>query len=224
MRHFILVWLVSFTVLASVLACCCCTFFFPITPVRTPEFNVGPLQLKNETVSAGDVTSARVKIMFGAGNLDLAVGDTGDLFQGQFEYNVADWEPEVTFDNDVLTVKQGMIERSLQWGTGSNAVCNDWRLRFSPDVPLEIDLDMGVGTGRFDFTDLQIEALDIDLGAGDFEMRFDALNAVEMADFTLNAGASRINLTGLGNANLERMVVQGGVGDLTLESADIGTE
>jgi predicted membrane protein len=90
-------------------------------------------------------------------------------------------------------------------------------LEFSPQVPLDVNIRAGAGEGELDFTDLMIPELDVDVGAGDFVLRFDASNPVPMDHLTLDAGASKIEIIGAGNASPETMRVQGGVGDISID-------
>jgi hypothetical protein len=115
----------------------------------------------------------------------------------------------------VLTIKQGSLDED--WGVPTGNVRNEWELEFSPEIPLEMQFEMGAGKGKLDFTGLQLTALDMDLGAGDFEVRFDEPNEVRMGKLTLDAGASELDVTEIGNASPEEVKVQGGVGDITLD-------
>jgi hypothetical protein len=80
-----------------------------------------------------------------------------------------------------------------------------------------MDVKAGAGDGRLDFTGLQVSALDVDLGAGKFSLVFGAPNPVPMDHLTLDTGASRIEVLGMGNASPESVQLQGGVGDITLD-------
>jgi hypothetical protein len=173
------------------------------------------MQDERETIPLADAESIAVEILFGAGELEIEVGDSDDLFSGHFRYNVEQLEPEVAYGDEVLSIRQGGIDED--WGIPTGRVRNEWKLEFSPEIPLEMGIEAGAGDGELDFTGLQLTKLDLDLGAGDFEVRFDEPNQAEMSDLTLDAGASKLDVRGIGYASPERVKVQGGVGDITLD-------
>lgn len=200
----------------STLACC-------ITPnipdidvdIDIPTIEVGETETKREEIPLAGAGSAAVNILFGAGDLRVEAGDSETLFAGRFRYNVERWEPLINYDDGVLNVEQGGVKGD--WGVPTGNTHNDWNLKFSPDVLLEIDMELGAGKGDLDFTGLQITQLDIDAGAGDFSMQFDEPARTPMDELTLNTGASKVKISGIGHASPEHVKVQGGVGDITLD-------
>jgi hypothetical protein len=195
---------------------CCCVVPANIQINAGPTVEVGPLQEKEEAIPLDEAGSVAVDILFGAGELDIAAGDPGQLFSGRFLYNVDEWEPEITHSDGRLIVQQGNGEESWGWPDEDTAR-NEWELKFSPEVPLEMDVKAGAGQGELDLSDLQLEKLDIDLGAGDFTINFNEPNKARLSRFTLDAGAAKLEITGVGNASPEKMVVQGGAGEITLD-------
>ncbi len=181
-----------------------------------PTLDIGPLQEKGETIPLDDAESATVEILFGAGELEIAAGNSDQLFSGHFVYNVEEWEPEITYKDGRLTVQQGDSEDVWGWPSG-DAPSNEWDLEFSPEIPLDVNIKAGAGEGELDLTGLQLEQLDMDLGAGDFVMRFDEPSETKMSRLTVDAGAAKLEVTGVGNASPEEVIVQGGVGEVTLD-------
>lgn len=211
----IVIILTALVLMASTLACCC-TFPTTINFNDGPAVEVGELQEDEESIPLGETSSATVDILFGAGELEMRAGDTDDLFRGTFLYNVDEWEPRVSFNDSKLIVQQGYDEESWNW-PGGEGIRNEWDLRFSPEAVLDMDIRAGAGQGELDLTNLQIEKLDIDLGAGDFTVSFYEPNVAKMSRFTLDVGAASLEINGIGNASPEEMVVQGGAGEITLD-------
>ncbi len=193
---------------------CCIMPRLPDININVPTVEVGEMRDEREEIPLGGAESATVEMFFGAGELEIESGATDQLLEGHFRYNIEQWEPKIDFQDGVLTIKQGDNE---DWGISAGNARNAWELKFSPDIPLEMDLKVGAGEGRMDFTDLQLTTLELDLGAGDFSVRFDEPNQARLERFTLDAGASKLDVRGIGNAGPEQVVVQGGVGDITLD-------
>lgn len=202
------------TLLMTALACTI-TPRIPDLGINVPTIEVGDVQQETHTVPLASLESAEVGIMFGAGRLRLGAGPSDQLLSGHFLYNVDQWAPEIALEGDILTVRQG--GDAPKWGIPSGNVRNSWELGFSPQVPLNVNLRAGAGQGDLDFTDLKVAGLDIEIGAGDFNLRFDRPNPVPMDHVTLDTGASRIQVIKIGNASPETMRLRGGVGDLSLD-------
>lgn len=187
----------------------------PRIEVHVPTIEVGELKHKRETIKPDDVDHVTVKIVFGAGELELEAGNPDVLFSGDFSYNVSQWEPKVEYEDGLLTVQQGETGDNLGVPTGNTR--NEWELEFTPQVPLAMEINIGAGRGDLDLTGLQLTELEVKSGAGDFDLRFNEANQAVLETFALETGASRVEVRGIGNASPRRMTVQGGVGDISLD-------
>ena len=190
----------------------------PDLNVGIPTVEVGELRDEERTIPLGGAGEATVEVSFGGGELEIGAGTGGELLSGHFIYNIEEWAPEVAYEGGTLSVKQGRDEED--WGIPTGAVAdirNEWELRFSPEIPLEMDLEIGAGVGTLDFTGLQLSELDVDMGPGDFEVRFDEPNTAGMGRLTLDTGAAKLEATGVGNAGPDHMTVQSGAGQITLD-------
>jgi hypothetical protein len=191
--------LAGFTLLISTLACTISPQI-PDIDIKVPTIEVGEVQEERQTIPLAGAESADVDVIFGAGRLQLEAGVSDRLLSGTFRYNVDRWAPQITQEGDTLTIHQGGDED--KWGIPSGNVRNRWELDFSPQVPLDVNIRAGAGKGELDFTDLMIPELDVDVGAGDFVLRFDASNPVPMDHLTLDAGLRRSRLLALGTPAL----------------------
>ena len=225
MKHITII-LAALLLLGSQIACCGISLpqapdieipeiELPDVEINVPTIEAGEMQDERETVPLSGAESATVEIAFGAGELKIEAGASDPLFSGHFRYNVEHWAPEVTYEADVLTIEQGGAGED--WGIPTGAVHNEWELEFSPEIPLEMDVEIGAGEGELDFTGLRLSELDMDLGAGDFEVRFDEPNEAEMSHLTLDTGASKLEMLGIGHAGPEQVNVKGGVGEIDLD-------
>lgn len=213
MKH-IMIILAILLLMGGSLACCIVPHI-PDIEIHVPTIEVGEMQSTREQVPLSGAASATVEVLFAAGELDLEAGDPDQLFSGRFRYNVEEWEPKVTYEGEMLTIEQGGIEGD--WGIPTGNTHNEWELEFSPEIPLEMNLDIGAGDGELDLTGLQLTELDLEMGAGNFDVRFDEPNEAKMSRFDVDTGAAQLDVTGIGNAGPERVVVNGGVGDITLD-------
>ncbi len=215
MKH-IMVILAILLLAGSSLACCVMPEI-PDIDINVPTIEVGEMQNQREEIPPVDAGAVEVEVVFAAGEMEVDVGDSEQLFSGHFRYNVERWEPTVAYNDGVLTIEQGGLEQEQDWGIPTGNTHNEWELEFSPETPLDMDLKFGAGEGKLNFTGLQLTNLDMDMGAGDFDVRFDEPNEVEMSDFSLDTGATQLNVSGIGHASPGQVSVNGGVGEITLD-------
>ena len=129
-----------------------------------PRLRVGELRTESESVELGSADSVRVEIVMGAGDLQVA-GGAQDLLEADFTYNVAELKPEVEFTNGTLVVQHPDVRgyRTLQ---DIKDFRNEWDLRLSDGVPMDLSVTMGAGTSDLQLAGLALTGLDIEIGAG----------------------------------------------------------
>jgi hypothetical protein len=154
---------------------------------------VGEMQRQAESVDLENAQSVVVHLRMGAGELNLT-GGADALMEADFAYNVADWEPVVSYDvsgeTGELTVEQGSDE-GVRLGADAR---NEWDLRFNDEVPTELSVEMGAGESDLDLDSLTLTGLDLEMGAG----------------------ATTVDLTGDYGQDLDASI-QGGVGEATVQ-------
>jgi hypothetical protein len=215
MKHILLI--VAILALVGSSIACCNIPQIPEIEINVPTIDVGELRNEREEIPLAGAESASVDVLFGAGELEVEAGVSDQLLSAQFRYNVEQWEPQVTYTDGTLTIQQGDMKKD--WGVPTGNTRNEWELEFSPEIPLEMNFDIGAGSGQLDLTGLQITDLDLDLGAGDFEVRFEEPSEIRMNTLRLDTGASKVDVDGIGNVSPQDVTVNGGVGDLTLDFA-----
>lgn len=120
-----------------------------------------------QTVDLQGAKTARAKVEMSAGQLNVRGAATHALdadfnFTGSFDeprvdYHVSDGAGEIN-------ISQG--SHPVHFGNSRN----EWTLRFSKDLPLELRVEMGAGQGNLDFRDIPLTRLDLHLGAGQVDV------------------------------------------------------
>ncbi len=183
-------------------------------PVQT---KTGPTVTDNINVplDAGNTQGYAVTLSFGAGDFSLKPGAQGALVSGTASYNVSDFKPKVTVNQNVVHVEQGNLKLGGIPNFTSN-VRNDWLLELG-DAPMRLSVNAGAYSGKYELGGLSLESLSISDGAADVDLAFSSPNRVSMDTFTYNTGASNVKLTGLANAHFAEMKFRSGAGDYTLD-------
>jgi hypothetical protein len=126
---------------------------------------VGDMQRESLSIQPENAQAVRAHLMIGAGELKVS-GAADALMEGDFSYNVADWEPKVEYDvngdTGELTVEQGSGEGVPLGGDAHN----EWDLRFNDQVPTNLVVDMGAGESDLDLDSLNLTGLTLHMGAG----------------------------------------------------------
>ena len=155
-------------------------------------------------------------LKFGAGTLKLHPG-AGALVSGTATYNVSDFKPVITANGSN--------------GTNVSIVQGNWQLTGIPDItniknewdlalgttPLNLKIDAGAYQAEYELGGLALNNLTISDGAAGVKLNFASPNLGEMALLSYKTGASDVSLTGLGNANFDRLEFDSGAGNYTLD-------
>ena len=176
---------------------------------------VGDLQTKSETVELGSADSANVQIKMGAGELDIS-GGAGELLEATFTYNVDELNPTATFTGGNLVVKEDDIKEGIGTLFDLDDYRNEWDLRFSDGVPMEMNIDLGAGRTALTLGSLALTSLDIDAGAGEVDLDLSGSQSLNQFDFKMGAGDITVDLTGDWQDDLDA-TIQGGLGQMTVK-------
>ena len=129
------------------------------------EPQVGKMQRQSKLVDPKNAQSVRAQLKMGAGELNLT-GGADQLMEGNFSYNVAEWNPEVSYDvsgdEGELVVKQGSDGGSSLSGDARN----EWDISLNDELPTDLVVQMGAGESDLDLDSHTLTGLKLQMGAG----------------------------------------------------------
>jgi len=184
-------------------------------PIRT-AMKTGPTVSDDIriTTPAGE-PPVNVTLTFGAGKL-IILPNPGDHFiAGTATYNVKDFQPKVTTEDNSIFIKQGSLKLNAVPKINQR-IKNEWSLAFS-NTPMDLTIKSGGYTGDFEFGGLAITDLHIADGGSSVNLSFTTPNPAEMHALRYETGASNITMEKLGNANFQTMIFQSGAGNYHLD-------
>ncbi len=164
---------------------------------------------------AADVTQASVTIDFGAPGADLyALNDSSNLIEGEVSYgNELIFETDASGDRATIRLgtqdSGGFFLNPATWFTWGDLT--RWDLGLSPDVEMDLRLDVGSGSVDLDLSELQLTNLEVDGGSGSMTVVMPAGNYDAGYDF----GSGSINLT-LPAAGRHEIDLNSGSGAVTI--------
>jgi len=136
--------------------------------------------------------SAQARLELGAGQLTINGGGQ-NLLDADFTYSNSFDEPRVDYSvsGGIGDLKISQTSHGPNFGRSQN----DWNLRFSKDIPLELKVDMGAGQGDLHFRDVPLTRLDLNIGAGQMDVDFTGDRKTDLtADIEGGVGQANIRL------------------------------
>jgi hypothetical protein len=206
--------LIAVLVLALASMACGINFHwnFPVTKIKPGPTETTEIRVPLPKSGSG---ASQVQLAFGAGDLLLNPGAEEALVEGTATYNYADFKPVIDASGNQVSIRTGdvKIEGIPNFSEG---VKNKWDLKLG-QTPVKLEIKAGAYTGKLELGGMALEMLDITDGAADVTLKFSQPNISDMTVFRYKTGASKVNLSGLANANFENMVFKAGAGDYTLD-------
>jgi hypothetical protein len=171
-------------------------------------------------VDLRDEKSLAVKIEFGAGELYLGKADSEKIVQAEISYDPG--YSDFFFDYEKSKDKGELflgteLEDEKGVNLGDIDEKNWWDISLTDRIPIDFEIDVGAAEAELDFTGLKITDLDLDIGAAKAWIEFRKPNPEKISRMRVDAGACKLEIEGLGNANFKRLDFDGGVGDFTLD-------
>jgi hypothetical protein len=152
---------------------------------------VGELRTEAQSVELGNTESVRVEIDFGAGDLNLTAG-AEKLLEADFTYNVAELKPKVEYTGGTLVVQQPKVD-GLPVLEGLTDFRNEWDLRLSEGVPMDLLVKVGAGSGDLKLAGLTLTGFDVSLGAGEYTVDLSGDWKRDL-DVTIDAGMADLTV------------------------------
>ena len=131
---------------------------------------IGVMQDEPVSVDGGSANRANVQLDMRVGDLRVSGGAT-KLLEGNFEYNVARWKPQVTSNQNGVHATVTVRQPEELGGFGFNdRMKNTWDLRLANKTLLDLSINCGVGESRLNLHELQLRSLDVKIGVGQVDV------------------------------------------------------
>jgi hypothetical protein len=174
-----------------------------------PAPKVSKTMSLDSKVEIGGAESTKVSIAVGVGKLNVTGGAEG-LLDARFEYNLPDWKPEVSYEVKEgfgrLTIEQPATVVGATWPSN---VRYEWNLRLSDKVPMDLDVEMGVGKMDIDTRGINLRHLKVHAGVG--EGRIDLSGTTTDLTADVEAGIGKLKLLLPTDVGV-RVEAEGGIG------------
>lgn len=165
-----------------------------------------------------DSTEHRIRVRYAMGRFSLRPTTDPVLFSMQLRYDEERTRPVHSYDADARSVTLGLDGQPVRWTRHlDDKDVGEMRLALSRDVPLDLRLELGATQARVDAGGLTLNDMRIETGAAEATLDFSAPNRARMRHLDIQLGAAGFIVTNLGNANVQAVRVEGGVGSIDLD-------
>ncbi len=125
------------------------------------------------------------------GGAEIVIGSTSDkLFNVMIENGYLEYDVQYSNDNKRVDIDVDGTKRKKVYVF--REIENEYNIELNNEIEWNINADMGAISGIIDMSELKIDTLDLDLGAGDIEMIFGDKN--DFTQVNVDAGASNIEI------------------------------
>ncbi len=182
--------------------------------------------------NVSEVTRIDVNIDYGLG--ELTVGTSGDdnAIEGTIEYDPYYVTPEVKYRE---TGSKGKLDVSVESTGHQHHDDNEWSFNFKlkamkgkdyqsavefrlpPSIPLDIDMDFGLGDADIDLSGLDISEFKLNCGLSDVKVTADTPNPGKCETISIESGLGDFNGRQLGNLRTEDFHMEVGLGSATVD-------
>jgi len=171
-----------------------------------------------EVVEADDFEELEVKLEFAAGTIEIAASDMEEPARLDVEYTPRYVRYNFDYSKRGKTCRLFLESeyRRHRWNDDGDSE-NEWILLLSRNYRTSLDMDLGACEARLDLGGIPLVDLQIDIGAADVELDFSEPNPERLREFSVDCGASSLEIFGLANANIESMDFDIGAGSCKID-------
>jgi hypothetical protein len=171
-----------------------------------------------------DSSEHRIRVQYAAGRFSLRPTAEPVLFTMQLKYDDERMRPVHEYDAATRRATLGVEGDGARWKNIRGGEHSEMRLALSTAVPLDLDLRLGATEARVDAGGLSLNRLRVETGAADAVLDFSSPNRSRLRRLDVQLGAAGFVITNLGNANVDYISVEGGVGSVDLDFGGAITE
>lgn len=163
----------------------------------------------------GSERSVEVHVEYGAGHFTVRPMDGGALYRMRLRYDEEIFEPVAEYTSGELHLGTDNIRHRIR--LGRREFSGEFDLELSTEVAMDLRMDFGAVKADFDLGGLRLTDLSLSTGASQTHIDVSEPNPVEMDIARFEVGAAEFTARRLGNLNARSILVDAGVGDITLD-------
>ena len=157
-----------------------------------------------------------VNVRFGMGTFTLTRDQGTALYRASVVYDKR-FDPVLDYSSDSHSLDVGIATRESQRGNLRNIKGQRIDLSISPAVPMNFHFAFGAGKAEIDLGGLALARADLKTGASETTVVFSRPTVQPCEYFSVEVGAAKLHIEGLGNSNCAEIDIEGAAGSLLLD-------
>ncbi|MDO9549287.1 MAG: toast rack family protein [Candidatus Marinimicrobia bacterium] len=167
-----------------------------------------------------------VGIEFGLGKLELrSIDNKKYIMQAEITYSKDLYKPEIDYKTVGKRGKLRLASRQSEsgrfWGhskksSSADIKNNHWRVAMTDQIPTAYNIELGLGKGILDFTNIKVNGLNLECGLSDVLVEFAESNKERIRTLVIQSGLGNVEALGLCNTNMDRFEIECGLGSTKL--------
>jgi len=139
--------------------------------VTVDDERAGPVKEDSVHIDRGKAEQVRVEVRMSVGELRISDGAAGGkLVDANFRYNLPFLKPTVDYNDSSFRGTLIVEQRGEKKARLGSDMENRWDLRLDPDVPLDLEVKLGVGENRLNLGKLNLRGVRVHMGVGECRM------------------------------------------------------
>ena len=176
----------------------------------------GRKEHETRRIEAEGAKKIDVQLEFGAGELRILPEDISEAAVLDILYDSRRVNYDIEYDVSKATGHLS-IETDHRKHKSIDTDDNKLEMILSTRYPTSLEMDIGACDAEIDLGGINLEYLDIDVGAASGDIDFSEPNPMRLKEINIDAGASSLDMHSIGNANFELMSFSGGAGSFDLD-------
>ncbi len=185
----------------------------------SPDLSAQTLRTLTTSRQLRDERQLSAKVDFAGGSLRLGPGLPSKLYRMELSYDEGRFTPVSLFDEQSSQLELGLkrTEDGGRYAVSKRNLQQDASIELSPQVDLSLDAVLGAAEADLELGGLRLTDIQLNTGASRTSVRFSKPNTTRCSRAELTAGAAELEVAKLGNSRCQRVRVEGGVGEVTLD-------
>ena len=176
----------------------------------------GGYKTLEKRIPLGNEKSLEVSMDMGLAEIAITPGNGKYIMQAVAVYDDDYIKQKIDFTpgkNAILEIESKKRKGNIEhWDN----IKNEWELSFTTELPMELNLDLGLGECTMDLTEIQLYGIDFDIGLSELYLEFNKPNKETIKRMRIESGLGELTIVGLLNANFREFDFSGGLGSSEL--------
>lgn len=176
-------------------------------------------EIIDEKIELNDIKDANVTIKTNGAKVNLDHSET-NLLESHFSGDTDVIKPFMDLKGNKLNIENKRLVKLKNLNLNKQI----WDLKLTDEIPISLNINSNACKNYYNFTELKLKDINIDLNASDTDIYFEDKNSEKVKEFYLMNNAGKVNIHGIGNINAEELKLECNAGSLNLNIKELSND